>query len=115
MKTPDQRSVTVGTKSAEAFWADFWERNKADVVPEGAICPEEFHKLYAKNGESLDAIRGRLKRASRPGGELTELKLNVDEGIGLRMKLYYLPKVLTEAVKNSKTEPKRFTTAPRKK
>lgn len=107
MKTPDQGCVTVGTMSADAFWADLANRNQPDEVPEGAICVEDYKRRFG--GTTAEASYT-LKRMANMG-ELKQIRLRVKTPVGMRERLYFLPKALTQAVNSSPNKPQRFTKA----
>lgn len=87
-KTPDQKSVTVGSLSYEKMWAEIASKTMSAPLPEGGKTPAIFaaeHKISVKQAKC------RLERGKHLGLLRTELH-NVSAANGTtRMTTVYFP------------------------
>jgi hypothetical protein len=92
MNRPDQKSITVGTRTLESLvseWRDFkGTKPVGDVIPPGWICTNEFAVV---KGLGTAAARARLV-ASLNAGMLQRRRFNVLLGQQLRAVWYYRKK-----------------------
>jgi hypothetical protein len=86
MNTPDQKTVTVGTQSADALWASLAKQSSEQEPPPGSINAREFAKLA--NGLTLEGARQRLSRMVE-SGKATATPVRRIIGGQLRTVIYY--------------------------
>ena len=86
-KNPDQRSVTIGSKSFDAMWANLANRHQEETPPAGSMSAAQFAE---KCKIPLEAARNRLNRHRR-AGEVTSRLYRIRIGQCVREVMYYTP------------------------
>ena len=84
---PDQKSVTIGSKSFDAMWGEVAARIRTEVPPPGSINSREF---AARMGIGLGAAEKRLWRGVITG-QYVRTMVRVMSGNQIRSTWYYLP------------------------
>lgn len=84
---PDQKSITVGSKSYDAMWAAINKSQAEQTPPPDAISSHEFARRF---GLSRQCAEHRLSAAVR-SGELETDVFRVNHGNGARLCRHYWP------------------------
>jgi len=87
-KTPDQKTVTIGSKSLDAMWSKLAERHQEETPPPGSLSAQQFAEKF---GIPLKDARSRLVTFA-DSGELTAKIYRTRVNGCVRGVTFYTPK-----------------------